>query len=242
MAITFVGSGAAPAFTTATPITANYPTGVQTDDILICHAVQRTDVADLSAPAGWTRKIQFDNGPSCRMAIFWKRYGAGDTDTSVDISGQSAVVKGARVHVYRGCVTAGDPFEAADPDGTNHASAKPQAMVPDSITTLTDGARIIAAAHVADDGTGATGTNYSISNSQGLTWTERDDRETTTGADESIGYFDAEKATAGAQTGPTIDMDPTASAEAQTWMGALQPEGAAPSSGVRRLSLLGVGH
>lgn len=242
MAIDPVASGAAPTPVASGDLTVPYPTGESAPkpgDIIVVGPYARDNVA-LSLPAGWSIKSAGNNGTGSRLTVAWKRYAEGDADTSVLLTHAAGGTIYGRAHVFRGVVGAGDPWEAvAGP--TSAAAADPQTLTPASLEAVSAGAGLLVFAGLADNA--ATASNhFAITNAQGLAWSELDDMETVVGNDLAFSTYFAIKSAAGAQTGPTISVDPEASAVGQSWMGALTPEGAPASFPVRgSLGLLGVG-
>ncbi|MBI4942469.1 MAG: hypothetical protein HY830_17145 [Actinobacteria bacterium] len=70
--------GAAKAATAgATGITVTRPTTVVANDIMVVAVTVRT-LPTLTAPSGWTRVVQTDNGTALRQAVYWKKAGASE--------------------------------------------------------------------------------------------------------------------------------------------------------------------
>jgi len=239
MAISHVASGAAPTPVASGNLEAAYPGGGSTpqiNDIAVLDAYARDNVP-ISLPGDWSIKSAGNNGAASRLTVAWKRFAEGDVDTSVLLTHAAGGTLYARVHVFRGVITTGDPWEAvAGPNGA--AAADPQTLTPASLETVTPGAGLVLVGGLADDA--ATASNhFAITNAQGLEWAELEDMETTVGIDLACSTYFALKASAGVQAGPTISVDPTAAAVGQSWMGALTPQATPPARG--SLSLLGVG-
>lgn len=153
-------------------VTVNYPTGVGevlTGDIIVCDVSQRDNVVD-TFPAGWTKKAEANNGTGLRKTIAWKRRAGGDSDTSVVVTHTAGAQIIARVHVIRGAVASGDPFEATG--GPTSVSASATGTFP-NVTTLSAGALLLYSFAYQDD----FATAPAITNAQGLTLTERDSTE-----------------------------------------------------------------
>ena len=63
-------------------VTPGLPTGWQANDIHIC-IVGAADNVTCTFPAGWTKKIELNNGTTERITIAWKRAAGGDRKSVV---------------------------------------------------------------------------------------------------------------------------------------------------------------
>jgi len=110
----FFGAGALATATSGSSIgSVGFPASIAADDVaILCFYsnVSRT----LTVPSGWTAL-----GTGVANATFsrfwaWRRLDGSETALSVAFTGGTASttnVCGARIYVYRGCVTSGDPYE-----------------------------------------------------------------------------------------------------------------------------------
>lgn len=152
-------------------VVASYPDflTLQTNDILICDVSTRDNVV-LTFPAGWTKKAELNNGATLRQTIAWKRRAGGDSDTNVTVTHTAGAQIIARVHVIRGAITSGDPFETSG--GPTAVASATTGTFP-TATTAVDGDLLFYAMAYGDD----YATGPSVTNAQSLTLTERDSTE-----------------------------------------------------------------
>lgn len=165
--VSYMGTGTA-ATATSGDVTANYPTGASaplTGDIIVCVASSRDNVS-LTFPAGWTKKAEANNGTGLRQTIAYHRRAGGESETSVAVTHTAGAQIIARVHVVRGAVSSGDPFEASA--GPTSVTSGSTGAFPD-VTTLATGDLLFYALAYQEDFTVAP----SITNAQGLTLADR---------------------------------------------------------------------
>lgn len=126
---TFFGAGTASNDTGGSAsVTPDYPASVAADDIaIIIHALYDSagsGATTLSTPDGWTAfGAQVHDGSNYIIArAYWKRL-AGSESGSVTVSHTLGMTQAyARMGVFRGCATVGDPFEDYDTSGGSASS------------------------------------------------------------------------------------------------------------------------
>lgn len=102
-----------------TSVTPSYPASVSADDVAIMIHVSIDFGASggfsLSTPSGWTAVgAQVVEGSVLYARAYWKRL-AGSESGTVTVSHSAGFFQAyARIGVYRGCTTIGDPFEDYD--------------------------------------------------------------------------------------------------------------------------------
>lgn len=188
-AATYVGSASGGA--AATTLTCAAPTGVVSGDhqlAIVC--LEITGESITAVPSGWTLLMRIDNavdsGDSQATAIYTSTTATGSSSWTKNGSRSGYVVRLA----WRG----GDGLNAATDSGTTRAAATSVALP--SITTVQPDSLVIGVIHVDDE----TGTASTFTPPSG--WTERFDSSGIYGGERhSVGVFEIEKATAGAQTG-----------------------------------------
>jgi hypothetical protein len=168
----YVGAGAA-ATASSGNVTPALPGSLATGDALILDVTALDNVSCSVAVSGgsgnaWTLKGAQNNGTGLRKEVWWKRRGAGDTDTAAAVAHTGGGKIIARVHAIRVPGT-GDPFEAFSFDTISAASS---GDFPD-ITTLSNDAVMMFGLGYAEDFV----TGPSISAAAGLTLTEVDETE-----------------------------------------------------------------
>lgn len=166
--LAYVAAGAA-ATANFGDVTANYPSDLVVNDILICDVSTRDNVV-LAFPANWSKKAEANNGIGLRQTIAWHRRTAGDSETSVVITHPSGGRIIARVHVIRGAATTGDPFEVVA--GPTALAAGNIGAFPD-VTSTTDGDLLFYAMAYAEDFL----IGPTVTNAQSLSLVERDATE-----------------------------------------------------------------
>lgn len=113
--------------TSATP---TVPASVQTNDIVVAHAIVvggGSDFATAPTGQGWTTIDEASTGPNTRC--FWKRWGAGFTDDTTPTFDTASGVVGVALQVWRGC--SASPIVVADESGATGADLT---FVPDAAT------------------------------------------------------------------------------------------------------------
>lgn len=164
---------------------------------------------------------------------WWARAASGaEADPTLTVSGaalSSTIGLYGQVHVFRGCITTGDPFEDATLLSNNGGASDNN---PDSSTIDTTGAdRLVVCCLSIDD-------DAALTNAGGLTLTERSEVSSTLGGDARFWTGDLVQAAAGTYTGEQIGTLATAEFWSSLTL-ALIPEAAAAAPNNRLL--LGVG-
>lgn len=213
--LTAVASG-----TTRTPVLPAHAA----NDILVCQAIYNGS-ADLTITAGWTA-IAVENSAGISTGWWWKRAASGaegnPTVTSSVAAGAAAVLC-AQTFVIRGCVTAGDPFEAFAVNGPTSGTT----VTGSAITTL--GTNRLAVTFVSMDDDVAS-SSYPPSG-----WTDVNDITTATGGGAHLAAVSKAQASAGSVAAASFGIG-NAAWKAMT----LAFRDAVPAAG-RRMALLGVG-
>jgi len=215
MAITFVAAGAALSAVSGNLVNLASAVGTVDKDVEVMVIVARDNVV-VTLPAGWAKKAELNSTATIRLTIAWRRFATGDATTTTVTHAAGSTIRG-RIYNLRGVKDTGDPFEATITRanasvggvGTNGAL---------NLTTLTANTKWLHALGSADD----FATAFSSSSPAGLTnIVERDEWEVTAGAGSSGAFYEADKVTAGVQTGLAITWGPTAAAASAEWAGAL---------------------
>src|SRR3990167_1875184 len=139
MAIVFRGAGTGVGASSGN-VTPTLPTGTIENDILVLLVEQRDNV--VSTVSGYTEKSANNSGTGDRYAVFWKRAGASETDPPVTHTGGGSIA--AVVIGFSGCVTTGDPFNAALATTTTPASGT---ITANEITTTVANSMVIFSYH-----------------------------------------------------------------------------------------------
>src|SRR5690606_37900965 len=89
--------------------------GVEDDDILIAQVEWFGDSGDLTIPSGEGWNLIVGGGSSAEhcTAIYWKRWGSGDTDNLTSSWGMAGIQNAAKVLVVRDAVDSGTPITNA---------------------------------------------------------------------------------------------------------------------------------
>lgn len=144
MAITFVGAGAYGEGDSS--LSLPLPAGTQAGDILVV-VTGGYSAASTEAVSGYTLKQRAFYSTYVNGQVFWKRHqGGGETDPVIVTSTNNAAT--GNVLAFRGCVDAGDPWDAWC--ATQASGSTDPTMFP-SLSTLTGGAMVIAAAGANND-------------------------------------------------------------------------------------------
>lgn len=199
MAVSFVAASAiAPVAGTSVQLT--LPTLAANDIIIIGVGSKNLVVPtnEINTPSGYTElgtKVTCDAAAAAndmRSALFWKRAVSGDSGAAVDISraGSGTELLWAAAFVYRGCATAGSPFDA-DPATDFDIADDGDVEFPAINPTATD-VRVCYLYLLSNDTPGA---NMPASFTNGGFTFGRDAALTTTvGNDASIGIYSAQTA------------------------------------------------
>ena len=179
-------------------ITPGYPTGWQTNDILLC-LIETKDNISVTMPSGWTQLLSGTSGATHQALVFWKKAASGDDTTpTVTHTGGNAII--ARIIGFYN-VDQTTPFEGAA--SLTH-SASDLSTEAGGITTVSQGAMLVFTAHIADN-------NSSIDNPNMVaSWSELFASATSSGTDASIEAWSTMPATVGAQPSVSAPRTDTA--------------------------------
>jgi MSHA biogenesis protein MshQ len=158
-----------------TPSLPNYQTG----DLLLCMAATHDDTT-VAISNGWNTLYSLSNGNGHRASMFW-RIAANTSlaDPTITHNGNSIV---ARCVSYRG-VDQGNPFDVSYAAAS---SANDSTIDSGALSTVTAGAWVLFASHIADNPGSLT-----MSTTGGLSWTTRFFSTTGSGNDSGIALFDS---------------------------------------------------
>ncbi len=176
---------------TGSPGSCPYPSGVQTNDIIVL-AIE-DDVGTIGTPSGWTAFADSPqtSGGSTKIHVFWKRYTAADANPSFTGFSNHYL---ARTFAIRGCPTSGDPFDVTA-GSTDGGAPSTTLTIAGDTTTVADCLVLL----IAADGVDSNATRVSGEANADLTsLTERLDSGTTTGNGGGLVAYTGVKATAGA--------------------------------------------
>lgn len=184
MAIEWFGTGAVAAAASGN-ITPTLPGSFATGDIAICICCQADNVVS-TMPAGWTIVDPTNNNGLNNERVWWawRRLTVGDANPLITHAAGNTII--ARITVYRGVITTGDPYSAKSVN-TTAASNTATAL---AITPTDADSMIVFCGGQADNSawSGYSGTNP--------TFTESIDNLTTLGNDASIFLADGRRTTA----------------------------------------------
>ena len=95
----------------ASALTPGYPASTQANDIAIAQAISNLSNTITCATSGWA-SVHASANSNMSVGFFWKRLTGGDASPQIDFSAASSGTDGhsARVLVYRGVRTSGDPY------------------------------------------------------------------------------------------------------------------------------------
>lgn len=134
-------------------------------DIHVC-VVGAADNVTVTFPAGWTKKIELNNGTTERLTVAWRRAVAGDAAPLVTHAAGGDIA--AQIMGYRGAVTNNDPFDAV----ASQANASSTTITAPTITPLNANDMILFIGTTINGSNLATISGYSGTNP---TFTERID-------------------------------------------------------------------
>jgi hypothetical protein len=131
------------------------PAGLQPDDLLLMVVEARDVVAPvltIISPSGWNKLYENNNGTGSRAALFWKRMGnpVDSTGPTIDHSSSGNLIM-AQIFGFSNVDWAipANPFDATTSAST--ASAADNTVESAAITTVTEWARLVFVAHMADN-------------------------------------------------------------------------------------------
>ncbi|MDP9424034.1 MAG: hypothetical protein M3Q19_14600 [Pseudomonadota bacterium] len=172
-----------------------YPVGIQAGDIAIIHALVVDSLNDnsLNVPNGFTQIEQVplfsEANTSSAAGIFWRRLNgseSGSVSVTTAVSTEATDTLAAGMSVWRGCVAAGNPFEALATARANNTS-----MTGSAVTTSGANRRVL---HFCATYSGASATPASG-------WTEEYDYYAPFGTGEGgLMLFSKERAAAGTES------------------------------------------
>lgn len=134
---TFVASGALSESTvTITPV---LPAGILADDILLAFFSTANEAVTIPTPNGgtWTQVTNSPQGSGVaggagsRLTVFWSRYNGVQGNPTTNDPGNHI---GGRISAFRGCITAGNPFNIS----SGAAGSTAAITVPGATTTVAD--------------------------------------------------------------------------------------------------------
>jgi len=206
---------------TATPLTLTEPAGVADGDLLVACIASRTSATAAVTNTGWTQvNFQATNntlttGSAIASGTMLYRIKSGTTDLTFDLPAGISVAMG-QIVAYRGH-SATTPLDVS----TAATAAAGTAVSVTGLTTTQDDDLIIAMAAGGQEAAWSAFTNVTTPlTASGATdtttapsttaWIERADNVTTSGADTSLGIFDAVRTS----TGATGNLTATASVSA----------------------------
>ena len=173
-----------------TSTTGPMPPVFAADDILIMHVMSKATSSTISDIAGWTGLTQVDNGTTMHERTFYRIATGGDSAPTV--SQTASQLLAAVCTAWRGCDTT-TPLDVATATGTGTSTT----MTCPTVTTVTDGAKIIRLTASGDD-------NYHQDASEGQLIYGADAYNTTTGSDGSLGMSHYSQTTHGTTGTATI--------------------------------------
>lgn len=141
---TFVASGALAEGTgTITPV---LPAGIVADDILLLFMSTANEAASVPTPNGgtWTEVTNSPQGTGTaggsgsRLTVFWSRYNGVQGNPTTNDPGDHV---GGRISAFRGCITAGNPFNIS----SGAAGSTAAITIPAATTTVNDCLVVLAA-------------------------------------------------------------------------------------------------
>ncbi len=195
---TFFGVGASAAAGSAGTAQPGFPASTLADDvaILFCEMGEAA-----GSPITLSDAQGFVEGPdsgagvdeTSRLRWFWKRLVGGDTPPTIEDDG-SDNHKYGRIHVYRGCVTTGNPYDVT---ASGSAVSSTAVSFPDDTTTKNN-TLIVQAVSWATDSAAAQLVDGSPANAGLTDITERSDEGTALGNGGGVSVITGTKATAGA--------------------------------------------
>jgi hypothetical protein len=146
---TFFDAGAGNVQTGTTTVVPDYPASIAANDIAICVSLMN-GAADLTISGSYAQIVAPVNNANMSAAYWWLRLAGGDSAPTVTSSTTATGTSGlyARIYVFRGCITAGTPYEGA-------GSVSPaNTTTPDTTAvTTTDIDRLAASFLLVDDDT-----------------------------------------------------------------------------------------
>ena len=162
----------------------------QANDLLLCLVESNDNVNHTTSTAGWSRLYTYTSAVSSqhRASLFWKIAASGsETNPTIVHSGGDGII--ARCAGYRGVDTA-NPFDVAHAASAASTLTSPTGLTIQSgtLTTVTNNAWVLFAAHIADDPS-----SLAMATTSGLTWSAATGFYTSSnqGRDEAIGLFHA---------------------------------------------------
>lgn len=184
----------------------------QTGDFLLC-LVESHDNVTHTISGGWNSLYSLSSSTGHRASLFWRiATNTSLNDPDIFHTGGNSVI--ARCASYRG-VDQATPFDVPYAAAN---SAADTTIESGALSTITNGARVLFANHMADNPGSLT-----MTTTGGLTWTNRFFSTTTDSNDSGIGLFDAGPLTPQA-VGPVVATTST-SAESTGALLALRPAG-----------------
>ena len=144
------------AVNTGLTITPVMPTGIQNNDVAIMPVMVNAQPASLAASAGWTEFGVTISNTNQSTWWYWKRLtgSEGNPTLTSGTSFNTSLGGYARLYIFRGCRTSGDPFEVVTMNGTPTTSTTPGSA---AITTTGPDRLAVCFALVDDDNTWASG-------------------------------------------------------------------------------------
>lgn len=208
--ISYVGSGGADngGSGNVNPSLPNYQTG----DLLLCLVESRDNVAH-TISAGWNTLYSITNGATHRASLFWRvAANTSVADPTITHSGGDSII--ARCAAYRGV----DQTTPLDVAYSTANSASDTTIESGTLSTITSGARVLFANHMADNPG-----SLNMTTTGGLSWASRFRSVTGSGSDSGIGLFDSVLLTPQA-VGPVVATMNTAAVSTGALL-ALRPAG-----------------
>lgn len=184
-AISFVGSGAR-VFANSGNLTPPLPAHVA-NDLLLCLVESTDNVAHSVSTAGWNPLYSHSSASGKhRASAFWK-IATSSVDTNPTIAHPSGGGIVARCAAFRGVSTT-NPFDVAYAPSSAATLTSPTGVTVQSgsLTTVTNNAWVLFAAHIADNPNG-----LSMATTSGLTWTPSFYSSANNGLQEAVGLFHA---------------------------------------------------
>jgi hypothetical protein len=172
MAVTLFGVGTVAAAASGN-ITPTLPASFATNDVAILICAQ-SDVVVSTIAAGWTIVDPTNSGAAHRCFWAWRRLTAGDADPLITHAAGDAII--ARIAVFSGVQTSGDPYDVK----SAQANASSSTVTAAAITPGTANSRILFMGGLKDDGA------FSAYSGTNPTFVEDIDNLTALGNDVSI--------------------------------------------------------
>ncbi|MEQ1622018.1 MAG: DUF6701 domain-containing protein [Methylococcales bacterium] len=170
------------------------PSGYSVGDLFICLVESRDNVAiNVTSPSGWTKLYSIANGTQSQASLFYK-FASSTSESDPFFTHNSGGSIIANCSAFSG-VDPANPFDTAY---ATAASGADKTVETGSLTTVTPGAMLLFAGHMADDHS-----NLNVTTTGGLSWNNSFFKQSSYGNGQAIS-LDFAKQTAPGTVGPIV--------------------------------------